>query len=331
MAAAISCTWLAICSENVFASSSWTFSLFSLDFISVAMIGSTPWRRSQMSFAMSTTPMPPATVDTTRASTEPTRRAPTRSAMLASWRRIRRMAAPAMPPLDSRNTAPGEISAAALPASTENSLLASPPGRARDRRPVARADERLEAGERRLGRILAGKLDLLADLVADRQRQLLERALHRVGAIDALGDGGRQLLRLLLVGERLHEVCPARLLGDLVGRLVDLLVDDVVEAAAAPGVADDGAVVDLGDAGFQRAYGDRLDGGAECRLVARLAGLIVGLRKRIGGGWDVAQSERERHDAGDEGAQASDQRRPHPPSPQEAHLIILTIWLSNAL
>ena len=186
--------------------------------------------------------------------------------------------------------------------------------RARDRRPVACADESLEAGERRLGRILAGKFDLLADLVADRQRQLLKRALHLLGAIDALGDGRRQLLRLLLVGERLHEVCPGRLLGDLVGRLVNLLVDDVVEAAAAPSVADDGAVVDLGDAGFQRAYGDRLDGGAERRLVARLAGLIVGLRKRIGGGWEVAQSERERHDAGDEGAQASDQRRPHPPS-----------------
>ena len=66
-----------------------------------AMIGSTPLRRSQMSLAISTRPMPPATTETRRASTLPTMRWPTRCAMLASWRRTISIAAPAMPPLDS--------------------------------------------------------------------------------------------------------------------------------------------------------------------------------------------------------------------------------------
>ena len=74
VAAPISWMWPEICSANVFASSSWTLSLFSFDFISVAMIGSTPLRRSQMSLAMSTMPMPPATTETRRARTLPTMR-----------------------------------------------------------------------------------------------------------------------------------------------------------------------------------------------------------------------------------------------------------------
>ena len=69
---------------------------------------------------------------------------------------------------------------------------------------VAGAYEGLEAGERRLGRVLAGELHLLADLVADTNGELLERGLDCIGAIDALGNCGRQFLRLLLVGERLE-------------------------------------------------------------------------------------------------------------------------------
>ena len=164
-------------------------------------------------------------------------------------------------------------------AGVDGELLASvSAGGARYRRAIARADERLEAGKRRLGRILASKFNLLTDLVADRDGEFLERALHLMRAIDALGDGDREFLRLLLVGERLHQVRPARLLGYLVHRPVDALVDDVVEAAAAPCVTDNRAVVDVGDAGFECAHGNRLDGRAERRLIACLTGLVVGLR-----------------------------------------------------
>jgi len=77
-------------------------------------------------------------------------------------------------------------------------------------------------------------------------------------------------------------------LGHLVGGLVDLLVDDVVETATPPCFADNRTIVDVDDAGFERAHGDRLDRRAERRLIARLAGLVVGLGQGVGGGGDVA-------------------------------------------
>ncbi len=61
---------------------------------------------------------------------------------------------------------------------------------ARGRLAITGADERLQAGERRLGRISAGELHLLADLVADADGELLQSRLDGVGSIDALGDGG---------------------------------------------------------------------------------------------------------------------------------------------
>ncbi len=60
-----------MCSEMVLAISSRTLSLVALDFISPATIGSTPWRKSQMSLAISTRPIPPATTDTRRLRIEP--------------------------------------------------------------------------------------------------------------------------------------------------------------------------------------------------------------------------------------------------------------------
>ncbi len=76
-------------------------------------------------------------------------------------------AAPAMPPLDSRKTEPGEICGGSL-VGIDSDLLARLAGHgAGDRRAVAGADERLEAGERRPARILARELDLAADVAAD--------------------------------------------------------------------------------------------------------------------------------------------------------------------
>ena len=185
------------------------------------------------------------------------------------------------------------------------SLPASPANGARGGLAVAGADEGLEAGERRLGRILAGELHLLADLVADADGQLLERGLDGVGAIDALGDGGRQLLRLLLVGERLQQVGPARLLTDLLDGEIDAVVDDLVHADAAPLVADRGAIVDIGDAGLQGAHRDALDGRLEGGFVARLAGFVVGLGERLGKGRrDLSYGNGE----GDEGGRSGDVR-----------------------
>ena len=157
---------------------------------------------------------------------------------------------------------------------------------ARSRLAVARADKRLQAGERRLGRVATGELHLLADLVADPDRQLLERGLDGVRAVDALGDRRRQLLRLLLVGERLQQVGPAGLLADFLDGEIDAVVDDLVHADAAPLVADGGAVIDAGDAGLQRPHRDALDGGLEGALVTRLAGFVVDLGQRLreGGG-----------------------------------------------
>ena len=133
------------------------------------MIGSTPWRRSQMSLAISTRPMPPATTDTRRASTLPTRRWPTRRGHVGELA-ARQQDDRAGDAAAAIRAAPRRamISAAALSASMVNSLPASPPTALRDRRAIAGADERLEAGERRLGRVLARELDLLADLLADR-------------------------------------------------------------------------------------------------------------------------------------------------------------------
>ena len=194
-----------------------------------------------------------------------------------------------MPPLDcAQHRARGHLGGAF--AGIDGDVLAGVAGDgARCRLAVARTDKGLQAGERRLGRVAAGKLHLLADLVADPDRQLLERGLDGVRAVDALGDGGRQLLRLLLVGERLQQVAPARLLADFLDREIDPVVDDLVHADAAPLVADGGAVVDAGDAGLQRPHRDALDGCLEGGLVTRLAGFVVGLGQRLSeGGGDLS-------------------------------------------
>ena len=207
--------------------------------------------------------MPPATTETRRASTLPTMRWPTRAAMLASWRRINSTAAPAMPPLEFTQHGAGRHLGGALAGVKRDVFAGVADNGARGGLAVAGADERLEAGERRLGRVLAGEFHLLADLVADADGELLERGLDGVGAIDTLGDGGGQLLRLLLVGERLQQVAPARLLADLLDGEVDAVIDDLVHADASPLVADRGAIVDIGDAGLQGAHGDGLDGRLE--------------------------------------------------------------------
>ncbi len=174
---------------------------------------------------------------------------------------------------------------------------------------VAGANEGLEAGKRRLGRILAGELHLLADLVADAHGELLEGSLDRVGAIDALGDCGRQLLRFLLVGERLEKIAPARLLADFLDGEVDAVIDDPVHADASPLVADRGAIVDIGDADLQGPHGDGLNGRLEGRLVARLAGFVVslgqGLRERRG---DLSCGDGEGNEMDDQATYVSEQR-----------------------
>jgi hypothetical protein len=88
-------------------------------------------------------------------------------------------------------------------------------------------------------------------------------------------------LRSLLARKGLQKVCPTRLAANFLDGEIDPLVDDLVHAETPPLVADHGAVVEIGYAALQGAYGDRLDGGAEGSLVARLTGLIVGLRQGL--------------------------------------------------
>ena len=49
-------------------------------------------------------------------------------------------------------------------------------------------------------------------------------------------------------------------------------------------IGDDGRIIDAGDARLQSAYRDVLDSLPEGGFVARLAGFVIGLRKRLGGG-----------------------------------------------
>ena len=60
---------------------------------------------------------------------------------------------------------------------------------------VAAAEKGLHALRRRAGRVDGGELDALADLLAERPSPGLDGLLHRLGAVDALGGGGGELLR----------------------------------------------------------------------------------------------------------------------------------------
>ena len=88
------------------------------------MMGSTPWRKSQMSLAIRTRPTPPATTETRRPRIEPTTRWPMREAMLASCRRTTSTTVPAMPSLPSTSTWPVETWAPPLAGSMLYSLPA---------------------------------------------------------------------------------------------------------------------------------------------------------------------------------------------------------------
>ena len=219
-------------------------------------------------------------------------------------------AAPAMPPLEFAQHGAGRHFRGALVGVDGDPLAGvAADGGARGGLAVAGTDEGLEAGERRLGHILAGELHLLADLVADADGQLLERRLDGVGAIDALGDGRRQLLRLLLVGERLQQVGPARLLAELLDGQIDAVVDDLVHADAAPLITDRGPIVDIGYAGLQGADRDALDGRPEGGFIACLAGFVVGLGERLGKGRrDLSYGNGERQKMGDQATYVGEQR-----------------------
>ena len=302
---AISLRLSPICSAIDLASSSRTLSLVSLDFISVATIGSTPWRKSQMSLAMSTMPTPLATTETRRPRIEPTRRWPMREAMLASWRRTTSTTVPAMPSLPSISTWPVDTWAPPLPGSIAVFLAGAVGDDAGDGRAVAAAEKGLHALRRRAGRIDGGELDALADLLAEPGRQGLDGLLHRLRAVDPLGGRGGKLLRLLARGQRRPQLEPARLLAHLADGAVDLAVDDVVDVPAPPLVGDQRLVVDIGKAGLEALAGDRLDGGAEAVLVAGLAGFVFGARHGRGGtrGRDLCEDERGCCQAGDGGTE----------------------------
>ena len=104
-----------------------------------------------------------------------------------------------------------------------------------------------------------------------------------VGAVDALGRRGGELLRLLARGQRRPELEPARLVAHLADRPVDLAVDDVVEIAAPPFVGDEGLVVEVARPVSRPLRVSALDGGAEALLVAGLAGFVFGARHGRGG------------------------------------------------
>ncbi len=219
-------------------------------------------------------------------------------------------AAPAMPPLELAQHGAGRHFRGALVGIDGNSLAGvAADGGARGRLAVAGTNESLEAGKRRLRHVLAGELHLLADLVADADSQLLECGLDGVGAIDALGDGRRQLLRLLLVGERLQQVGPTRLLAEFLDGQIDAVVDDLVHADAAPLITDRGPIVDIGYARLQGTDRDALNSFPEDGFIARLAGLVVGLGERLGKGRrDLSYGNGERQKMGDQATYVGEQR-----------------------
>ncbi len=137
-------------------------------------------------------------------------------------------------------------------------------------------------------------------------RHRLDGLLHGVGAVDPLGGGGGQLLRLLARGQRRPQLEPAQFLAHLADGPVDLAVDDVVDVAAPPFVGDQRLVVDVGEAGLQSPARQLLDGDAKAGLVAGLAGLVFGARHGGGGagGRDLRQDQRGSSEAGNGRSQA---------------------------
>ena len=261
--------------------SSRTLSLVALAFISSAMIGSTPWRKSQMSLAISTTPMPPATTETRRLRIAPTTRWPMRAAMLASCRRTTSTTVPAMPSLPSSRTWPGPTLAAALAGSTPYALPVSAPtdlGHGR-RRSACRGRPACTGVAGPAVSTTASSMRLPISLPTPAASRSMP--LDGIGAVDALGRRGRQLLRTLARGQRRPELEPRGFVAHLADGQVDLAVDQVVEVLAPPLVADQRQVVEVGEARLEPLQRQRLDGPAEALLVLRLAGLV--LRARHGG------------------------------------------------
>src|SRR5262249_16711147 len=116
----------------------------------------------------------------------------------------------------------------------------------RDRGAIAAPEEGLHALCRRSGSIDGGKLDLLADLLAQTRRQGLDRLLHGIRAIDALRPGRGELLRLLARGQRRPQLEPARFFAHLADGAIYFAVDEVVDVASAPLIANQRLVIDLG-------------------------------------------------------------------------------------
>ena len=122
----------------------------------------------------------------------------------------------------------------------------------RNGRAVALTQERAQAFERRADGILARQLQRAAHLVADTGRKTFDGGFHGVRAIDALSDGGRDLLRLLGIDQRLSEPRPARFAAHFLNREIDALGEQLIHAETAPLAIDGRAIVERFYAGFER-------------------------------------------------------------------------------
>jgi len=144
-----------------------------------------------------------------------------------------------------------------------------------DGRTVALAEEGAQAFEGGADRVLARELERTPDVGADARRQGLDGRFHDVGFVDAVGNRGGDLLRLLGADQRLRKARPARLAAHLGNREIDAFGEQVVHAEASPLHVDARAIVEGFHAGFERLEGQALDRAAEARLVRGLAGFVI--------------------------------------------------------
>src|SRR5262249_23234114 len=127
-------------------------------------------------------------------------------------------------------------------------------------------------------RINGGKLDLLANLLAEARRQGLDRLLHGIRAIDPLGRGRGELLRLLARGQRGPQLEPARFFAHLADSSINFAVDEIVDVAPAPLTPTRRWVVALANPRLRAPSRNLFDRRSKARLVARLACFVVSPR-----------------------------------------------------
>jgi hypothetical protein len=98
--------------------------------------------------------------------------------------------------------------------------------------------------------------------------------LDGIRAIDPLCDGGGQLLRALLISQRLEETGPTRLVADLGCGQINAAIDQLVDLTLAPFRAHHGFVIEFRKARFKRLPRYGLDRALKRFVALRLAGAI---------------------------------------------------------